>query len=72
MVIKPRWSGTSADLEGDVAVYVPCQFKCQLVENHGECDDAGEQPHLTEEDHLKMMMEGSHQQEDAVSFCAVG
>ena len=72
MVIKPRWSGTSADLEGDVAVYIPCQFKCQLVENHGECDDAGEQPHLTEEDHLKMMMEGSHQQENAVSFCAVG
>ena len=72
MVIKPRWSGTSADLEGDVAVYIPCQIKCHLVENHGECNDAREQPRLTEEDHLKMMMEGSHQQENAVSFCAVG
>ena len=72
MVIKPRWSGTSAYLEGDVAVYIPCQFKCQLVENHGECNDAREQPRLTEEDHLKLVMGGSHHQENAVSFCAVG
>ena len=56
MVIKPRWSGTSANLEGEVAGYVPCQFKCQLVENHGECDDAREQPHLTGENHLEMMV----------------
>ena len=72
MVIKPRWFGTSANLEGEVAGLVPCQFKCQLVENHGECDDAREQPRLTEEDHLKLAMGGSHQQENAVSFCAVG
>ena len=61
MVIKPRWSGTSADLEGDVAVYIPCQFKCQLVENHGVCNDAREQPRLAEENHLKLVMGGSHQ-----------
>jgi hypothetical protein len=72
VVIKPRWSGTSANLEGDVAVYVPCQFKCQLVENHGECNDAREQPRLAEEDHLKLVMGGSHQQGNAVSFFAVG
>ena len=72
MVIKPRWFWACANLKGKVTGLVPCQFECQLVENHGECDDAGEQPRLTEEDHLKLVMGGSHQQENAVSFCAVG
>ncbi len=56
MSIKPRRFGACADLEGEEAGLVPCQFKSQLVENQVVCDDAREQPHLTGENHLEMMV----------------